>query len=159
MSEAIQRAYLDAMEIPVWVRKELADQVPDFVPASLKLGPGSGPVLLVCRRVDEPATRLAADIARSLKTEPVWAWPAQDGDGAQVEVIVNDHLFTTVIVFGEALEAQLFNGAVPEALGSARLLVAPGLDNLMTSPPSRSGLWKLLSTSHLTGHTRATAVG
>jgi len=159
MTEARQRAYLDAMEIPVWVRKELADQVPDFVSPPLKLGPGSGPVLLVCSRVDEPATRLAADIARSLSTEPVWAWPGLEGDGAQTEAIVNDHLFTTVIVFGASLETQLFNGGVPETLGSARLLVAPGLDELATSPHSRNRLWKLLSGAQLTGYARAPVTG
>jgi len=155
MSEARQRAYLDALEIPVWVRKELAAQVPEFVSPPLKLGPGSGPVLLVCSRVDEPATRLAADIARSLSTEPVWAWPGPDADSAQADVIVNDHLFTTVIVFGASLETQLFNGAVPETLGPARLLIAPGLDELVTSPQSRNRLWKLLSQSHLTAYAKA----
>ncbi len=103
MSEVNQRAYLEAMEIPVWVRKEYVnrecvDQAPEFVSPTLRLGPGAGDVLLVCGRVDEPATRIAADIARSLKAEPVWAWLDADAAGSDVETVVNEQLFTTIIV-------------------------------------------------------------
>ncbi len=153
----MQRAYLEAMEIPVWVRKELAGQVPDFVSPALRLGPGSGHVLLICAAVDEPASRIAADIARSLKSEPVWAWPVPDEGTGNIIATVQEHLFTTVILFGEPLAKQVFNGAAPEALGSARLLVAPCLEEVAVSPAARQTLWKLICKAHPTGRSGSPA--
>lgn len=144
MIESRQRAYLEAMDIPVWVRKELSNRVPDFIAPQLRLGPGSGSVLLVCSRLDEPATRLAADIVRSLGSEPVWAWLEHDGGGAP-EDVVKEHLFTSMVVFGTTLELQLFGGTAPDTLGSARLMVVPGLHELASSPPLKKRLWKMLS--------------
>ena len=169
MSEANQRAYLEAMEIPVWVRKEnvnresvnreCEDQTPGFVSPALKLGPGAGDVLLVCKRVDEPATRIAADIARSLKAEPVWAWPAADAAGSDMETSVNEYLFTTIIVFGKSLQKQVFNGSAPESLGSARILKAPGMEKLCASSSARQALWKLICNNRLAGQRRASDTG
>ena len=51
MSTIGQRAYLEALDIPVWIRKELAESVPEFIPPVLKLGPGSSQLLLVCSSV------------------------------------------------------------------------------------------------------------
>jgi len=150
MIESRQRAYLEAMDIPVWVRKELANRVPDFIAPRLKLGPGSGSVLLVCSRLDEPATRLAADIVRSLGSEPVWAWPEQDGNGTP-EDVVKEHLFTSMIIFGTTLESELFGGTAPDTLGSAGIMVVPGLHELASSPALKKRLWKLLSGRLLTG--------
>ncbi len=151
MSEVNQRAYLEAMGIPVWVRKEYVDQVPGLVSPALKLGPGAANVLLVCARVDEPATRIAADIARSLKAEPVWAWLDADAAGSDVETIINEHLFTTIIVFGKSLQKQVFAGSAPESLGSARILKAPGMEKLCASSSARLALWKLIRSNHLAG--------
>ncbi len=169
MSEVNQRAYLEAMEIPVWVRKEnvnrefvnreRVDQAPGFVSPALKLGPGTGDVLLVCGRVDEPATRIAADIARSLRAEPVWAWLDADAAGSDVETVVNEQLFTTIIVFGKSLQKQVFNGSAPESLGSARILQAPGMEKLCASSSARQALWKLICSNRLAGQRRASDTG
>ena len=160
MSDVNQRAYLEAMEIPVWVpreqiNRENVDQAPVFVSPGLKLGPGSGEVLLVCGSVDEPAQHIAADIARSLKVEPVWAWPDADAAGSDIGTAISEHLFTTLIVFGKALQQQLFDGSAPESLGSARILVVPGMATLCTSSTARQALWQLICRYRLAGPRRA----
>ena len=164
MSDVNQRAYLEAMGIPVWVPKEHVnrenvDQTPEFVSPVLKLGPGAGDVLLVCGKVDEPAQHIAADIARSLKAEPVWAWPDADAAGSDIETAVNEHLFTTLIVFGKSLLNQLFDGSAPESLGSARILAVPGMATLCTSSTARQALWKLICSNRLAGPRRTPGTG
>ena len=119
MSDVNQRAYLEAMEIPVWVPKEQiirenVDRAPEFVSPGLQLGPGTGEVLLVCGSVDEPAQHIAADIARSLKVEPVWAWPDADAAGFDIGTAISEHLFTILMVFGKALQQQLFDSSWTE---------------------------------------------
>jgi hypothetical protein len=155
MSEARQRAYLEALDIPVWVRKSAAEQVPGFDSPALRLGPGSGQVLLICAAVDEPAMRIATDVARSLKSEPVWAWPDHGAAGNDISATVKEHLFTTIVLFGKDLATQLFNVAIPESLGSARLLQAPSIGELARSPRARRSLWQAISASHLTGRAGA----
>ena len=161
MNAADQRAYLEALEIPGWVRTELVGQISnsvaqDFVPPGLSLGPGSSQVLLVCSGIDEPAKRISADIVRCLSTEPVWAWPVPDIDspslkGQILENQIEERLFTSVILFGEALTAQLFGGPVPETLGSAPISTAASLGELETSPVSRQELWKLINDYQIVG--------
>ena len=155
MSESRQRAYLEALEIPVWVSKELAAQVPDFISPCLKLGPGSGHVLLVCSALEEPASRIASDIARCLRSEPVWAWPDPDGPFDDITGMVREKLFTSIVMFGEPLKVELFGASMPETMGSARLFTAPGIDELAASPSARRSLWQLIRGNGLTGHARA----
>ena len=78
-----QQSYLDAMDIPVWsLREPLLPEVENVEkPLRLKLGPGSGGILLVCAADSDSAGRLANDINRVLGGAPVWAWPYLD-DGA-----------------------------------------------------------------------------
>jgi len=151
VSEASQRAYLEAMEIPVWIRKELAERAPDFVPPGLMLGPGSSQVLFICSRIDEPAKRISADIVRTLKSEPVWAWPVASEDAPDLKTTVADRLFTTVLVLGESLAKDMFNQELPETLGSARILQAASLQELEMSPKLKRELWNLVNSNHLIG--------
>ncbi|MFT5139449.1 MAG: hypothetical protein ACI9H8_000684 [Lysobacterales bacterium] len=153
--EAGPLAYLEAMDIPVWVRKELADQSPELTPVGLKLGPGESEVLLVCSGIDEPAKRIATDIARCLSVEPVWAWPEAEGDAQDLNSLVAEQLFTSVIVFGNSLVAQLFNMQLPETIASARLLEAASLEQLESSPDARKLLWNLIKTNSLADYSRA----
>jgi DNA polymerase III psi subunit len=149
MIGARQHAYLEALDIPVWIRKELAGNVSDFVPCSLKLGPGSGHLLLVCSALEDPASKIASDIGRCLRSEPVWAWPDSDGLALDITTIVREHLFTSILIFGETLAARMFDGAIPETLGSARLLTVPALQELAVSPPARRSLWQVISANRL----------
>ena len=144
-----QRAYLEALEIPVWVRKDLAGSAPAFEPCSLKLGPGSGQVLMVVAALEEQATHLASDIARCLRSEPVWAWPGTSGEDDELSQLVREHLFTHIVVFGDELAAGLFDGPAPATLGSARLVCAPSMQDLSSSPAGRKALWKLVSSNGL----------
>ena len=153
--EAGQLAYLEALDIPVWVRKELAEQVPELAPVALKLGPGASEVLLVCSGIDEPAKRIATDIARCLSVEPVWAWPQSDADAQDLNSLVAEQLFTSVIVFGNSLVSRLFCKRLPESIGSARLLEAASLEQLESSPDARRLLWDLIKTNGLAGYSRA----
>ena len=155
MNDANQRAYLEAMDIPVWIRKEFADQVPDFASPGLKLGPGSSQILLVCSGIDEPAKRISADIARSLNAEPVWAWPEPASEVSDLKTLVGEQLFTTVLVFGELLATKIFGTRKPGTLGSARLLLAASLAELEGSPTLRRELWKVIDTNHLGGKSTA----
>jgi hypothetical protein len=152
--ETNQLAYLEAMNIPVWVRKELAGQEPDHALLSLKLGPGTSEVLLVCSDINEPAKQIAADIARCLSVEPVWAWPDDESDSRDLISLVSEQLFTTVIIFGGSLATQLFGSRVPEAVASARMLQAASLDELVSSPDAKRSLWKLIKENSLNGKSR-----
>ena len=104
MAEARRQAYLEAMGFDVWVRKP-----PPPERGALVVGPGGGSTLLVCHGPEASSDRLAADIARAIGDEPVWAWPAADG-GAEypgVEEAVARGLFTRLLVFGEHLAREL----------------------------------------------------
>jgi hypothetical protein len=142
MIESQRRAYLEAMDINVWLGKaEAADQI------GLVIGPGSGSTLLLCRAADESATRLAADISRYLADGPVWAWPCQEASQQypSLEHAIGTYLFTRVVVFGQSLAAQLFNGQPPQILGSAAIIVARGVNVLEASADARRELWQKLS--------------
>lgn len=149
MNDATQRAYLEALEIPVWVRKELAESAKVVAPTGLKLGPGKGQVMLVCSRMDEPASRIAADIARSLDAAPVWAWPEPEGNGDGLAGLVAEKLFTSVVIFGQQLAAALLGLDTPETIGSARILVATEFGELARSPEARKQLWRLVASERL----------
>jgi hypothetical protein len=102
---------------------------------------------LLCHAADESATQLAADISRFLADGPVWAWP--DPEGSQqypsLNNAIDSYLFTRVVVFGQTLAEQLFGGQSPQILGSARIVVAHGLNVLGTSADARRELWRKLS--------------
>lgn len=149
MNSSSQRAYLEVLGIPVWIRKELADQESTGTPAGLKLGPGSSQTLLVCASADEAARRIAADIARCLKSEPVWAWTEPDLAEPAIGDVVSEHLFTTVLVFGEDLAVTLFGSKSPETLGSARIITTESLAILENSPVAKRSLWNQITANHL----------
>jgi hypothetical protein len=149
MNPAGQRAYLEAMGIPVWVRRGPAQAAGPTQVASLQLGPGTGSVLLLCAGVSESSSQLAADIARALGSEPVWGWPAADGEGRGVAEAVGDGLFTHLLVFGSEAECALFGGPAPETLGPARVLRAASLPALAADPGERRGLWRMLVDNRL----------
>lgn len=146
-----KQAYLEALGIPVWVRKELAGLEPDFVPAKLTLGPGNGEVLMICASVDQPSGQIASDIARSLKYEPVWAWLCSADSGASVADAVSERLFTNAIIFGNDVAAALLGNNLPQTIHSARLLVVPSTEEISADPSQRKALWKILCNSQLAG--------
>ncbi|HSM68298.1 MAG TPA: hypothetical protein VK830_01185 [Xanthomonadales bacterium] len=149
MNPAGQRAYLKAMGIPVWVRRGPAQAAGPAQVAGLQLGPGKGPLLLLCAGVSESSSHLAADIARALRCEPIWGWPAPDDEGRGVAEAVGDGLFTHLLVFGSETEAALFGGPAPESLGSARVLRVATLQALAADPDERRGLWRVLVENRL----------
>lgn len=142
MIEAQRRAYLEAMGIGVWINKPVGPDADRWL-----VGPGSGSTLLLCRTVQESATRLAADIGRSLGGDPVWAWPDPEGrqEFPSLRDAVEQHLFTQVLLFGQVLAGQIFKGKVPEVLASASVQVTTNLDELAADGLARRKLWQCLS--------------
>ncbi len=136
-------AYLDAMGITVWVQRAttaVAGAVADR-DSTLKLGPGSGGILLICATDTEPASKLANDIVRSLGCVPVWSW-LDDGEGAvKPAAAVAENLFTTVAVFGTELAEQFFGRDLPKNLHSANLVLLPSMRDLETRAEARRALW------------------
>jgi len=147
MNETRRRAYLEAMGFDVWVSKQAAAAVEAGAgPARLVIGPGAGSTLLVCPGPEAIAGRLAADIVRTVGSDPVWAWPDPDAAtrGPTLAEAVGDRLFTRLVIFGESLAAALLGAPAPEVLGSSAVAVAPGLDDLAASPEARRALWRLI---------------
>lgn len=150
-----QLAYLEALGVPVWARKELVDGQDRAAadhgqfPAGVRLGPGSGQFLLLCSGATETAGRLASDIARAMGGQPVWAWPVDGEPGQPVAEAVGEHLFTTLLVFGSGVGRRVFGAAAPGSVGSARVLVAPGMDELAGDPAARRSLWHMLCSKNL----------
>ena len=142
MMEAQRRAYLEAMEIGVWIAKPAAPDVARWV-----VGPGSGSTLLLCRSPEESGTPLAADIGRSLGGDPVWAWPDPEGgpEYPSLEGTIEQYLFTRVLLFGKALAGQSFQGKVPGIVGSASVKVTADMDELAVDGMARRNLWRCLS--------------
>ena len=150
---ARQKAYLDAMDIGVWRLRESASvAIPDTdcVPG-LKLGPGSGGILLICAEDTDSASRLANDINRALGSVPVWAWPYADDGGVDpigvdlngVDLIgaIEENLFTTVAIFGTDLAVQFFAGEIPVSLNSAKMVLLPAMRDILDRAESRRALW------------------
>lgn len=137
-------AYLEAMEIPLWVPREQAAEAPSSLCAEIQLGPGSSGILLICDGQDLPASPLAHDIVRVLPETPVWAWPADPGTGQSVAAAVGECLFTRLLVFGGGLAEQLFGKPLPDRVGPARLMVTDDLGRLASHPAARKDLWKTL---------------
>ena len=145
MIESQRQAYLEAMDINVWVSKSAID---DSI--RLILGPGSGSTLLLCRDAGEPSSQIASDISRYLGGNSIWAWPDAEQNPASPSVkdAVDQRLITRVIVFGIKLAEQLFDGAVPQVVRSAQTVVSADLDELALSGLARKSLWCSLSDSN-----------
>ncbi len=170
MSLARRNQYLGAMGIDLWVPRTTATRVsaaarrpapseetsalqPDTPMACgltlagrVVLGPGAGSTLLLCSKPGEAATALAADIARSLGSEPVWSWPAHDESvpGMPLEQAIEERLFTRVLVFGHDLLAPAADPGV-QVIGSARLIRVDSIPVLVQSGAARRALWLALS--------------
>lgn len=146
MIETQRRAYLEAMDIHVWVQKSATGDSP-----RLSIGPGSGSTLLICRDAGERSVAIAADICRFLGGDPVWAWPdsEQDPQNPSVKQAVDQQLFTRVVIFGVKLAERMFTAGVPAVLSSARILISADLDELALSGVARKALWTKLSDSSL----------
>jgi hypothetical protein len=148
MIEAQRRAYLEAMDISVWVGKPGAEE-----PAGLIVGPGSGNMLLLCQDSQEASTALSADICRYLGGTPVWSWPdnEQRQDYPSIKQAIDQGLFTRLVVFGPELAARQFKGKTLRTISSARVITAPSMDEIIASADARKQLWLLLSDRDSTG--------
>lgn len=142
MIESQRQAYLEAMDINVWVCKPGTDDS-----LRLILGPGGGSALLLCRDTDEQSVAIGADIGRFLGGDPVWAWPDPDNheQNPELKAAVHQHLFTRVVIFGASLAERLFGGTEPPVVGSARIIVSADLDELALSGGARKALWGALT--------------
>jgi DNA polymerase III psi subunit len=142
MSEARRRAYLDALGLDVWLLRKPPTSGPRLV-----VNPGRSSTLLICASPEASASRCAADIARVLGDEPAWGWPDCEGraDALGLGEAIDRYLFTRVLVFGDGSGAQLFEGPAPPVLGSARIVMAPDLDELAVRGTAKKALWKVLS--------------
>jgi len=143
MIESRQQAYLDAMGIPVWSLRKSAvtEAVPFETNLTLKLGPGSGGILLVCEADSDSASKLANDVSRALGKVPVWSWPDDGENAVKPAVAVDDNLFTTVAIFGAELAEKFFGSELPVNLNSASLVLLPSMHELETRPDARRSLW------------------
>ena len=144
MIESQRRAYLEALGFDVWVTRPPPPQ-----PGRLVVGPHAAATLLVCGKPENSATRIAGDVVRALGGDASWAWPDTGGGEACVGLAeaIADRLITRVILFGQEPARWLFEGSVPEVLGSARVIAAPGLDELAGQGRARRSLWRLLQES------------
>lgn len=142
--DARQQAYLEAMGVSIWA---LRTAKPADHGVGLKLGPGRGSVLLICENDIDSASKLATDIGRAMGRVPVWAWPADNADSVVLKEVVNDHLFTTVAVFGKTLAKQFFGQKLPATLNSASLVVLPAMPELERHADARRLLWSVLCQS------------
>lgn len=147
--QARRKAYLEAMGIPVWELREPTQA--EAAAQAVQLGPGAGQVLLLGSTADESAAKLSSDVARCLKSEPVWGWPAGDESGARLEDSVGERLFTHILVFGPETETALFGGPAPDVVGSAVVIRAPSLEEIAQSGAGRRKLWAVLCQHRLAG--------
>jgi len=160
-----QRAYLDAMDISIWSLRETVSPLVSTPPipsqlssspltsspatssvdktSGLKLGPGSGGILLICAADTDSASRLANDISRALGQNPVWAWPDADAAAVELSDAVEDKLFTTVAIFGDELAAVFFDGELPASLSSAKVVLLPAMHDLQSAAEARRSLWTI----------------
>lgn len=143
MSSERQRAYLDAMDIPVWCLREpvISESASVENPVGLKLAPGNDGVLLICAEDSDSAGRLANDINRILGGAPVWVWPYAADSAMTLTLAVQENLFTTVAFFGRELALQFFDGEIPTHLNSAKLVVLPSMQDIQTQVDARRSLW------------------
>jgi len=154
MIESQRRAYLEALDIVVWLRKPAIDDTAPANTQRLTMEPGSGSTLLLCRDGGEKMSPVAADIYRYLGDDAVWGWPDPDQHPSNPSVTeaVDQRLFTRVVVFGAKLAERLFENAVPSILRSAQVIVSDDLDELSLAGPSRKSLWRKLNESGPIAH-------
>lgn len=115
--------------------------------SGLKLGPGSGGVLLICAVDSDSASKLANDISRSMGAVPVWGWPDSGADAIKPLEAVAQNLFTTVAIFGDELAGQLLGDELPANLKSAKLVLLPPMHDLEVRHDARRELWATLCRS------------
>jgi hypothetical protein len=141
MTDARQRAYLEAMGFDVWVTRPAPS-----VQNRLALAPGQGSTLLVCACAADRETVLAADIARAVGDDPAWGWPDPAGrpDAPTLEQAIENELITRVVIFGRETAERLLGAEVPAVLKSSAVAVAAGLDELATRGTAKQALWQLL---------------
>lgn len=151
MTDARQRAYLEAMGVAVWTRRKAGPLVvEDKVLASgIKLGPGSGGTLLVCAADSDSATRLANDINRALGIVPVWAWPDSGTGAVSLTDAIGEHLFTTVAIFGSELARQFISADIPSTMQAARLVLLPDMQSIQNQATARRLLWAELCRNNM----------
>ena len=141
MIEARRRAYLEAIGLDVWLIRPTAEER-----GCLAVNAGRGSTLLICPSSADCLTDVAADVARALGGDPVWAWldPLPEDGGERLESLIAQRLITRVLLLGPAAERSLFQGDAPEIVGSATVSVAPSLDDLASSASARKAFWDLL---------------
>ena len=157
-------AYLRAMGLEVWVSKtgvgaaagEPVPAVADFIEAGNDPGPftaastcfvepGHGDTLLICGSKAESVTAVARDIARSLRSEPVWGWPVADGTGnaLSLEQAIRDRLITRLVLFG--IEPGPAGNSDMTSIGTAETLKVASLPELARSGKARKAFWGALT--------------
>lgn len=153
MIDQTQLAYLDAMGIEVWVPRvdepgkaaaEHGMPIQVFAP-----GPGmDSDILCVVENQSQAALRLAVDIGRAMRSEPIWTWPDYgEADGAKpmpLDDVLHDRMTTQALVFGSALAAQLLGEPPPDCIGAAKIHIVPSLDELAGDRDAKRILWALM---------------
>lgn len=148
--DARRLAYLDAMDIDVWVPcgEKSPDAGEDGSGPRLVLGEGEGDILCLVGTGEEAALKLAADIGRAMRCAPTWAWPVgSPGFGAEafsLENAVSDRLITRVLVFGEGVASAVFGASRPDTVGTARVHLVPGIERLGSDRAAKHKLWELM---------------
>lgn len=133
--------------------ESVAPQVPATAAGArlkLQLGPGDGACLMVCTRQAQTAGTLAADLSRLTGSQAVWAWPGSNGPETSLSEAVEARLFTQVVVFGEALAADLGIENSASMMGSARLVVVRDLEKLERDAEARKACWNAFRAGGLT---------
>lgn len=148
--DARRLAYLDAMDIDVWVPRgeKSPDAGEDHAGPRLVLGEGEGDILCLVGTGEEAAVKLAADISRAMRCAPTWGWPVgSPGFGAEtvsLENAVSDRLITRVLVFGEGVASAIFGASRPDTVGTARVHLVPGIERLGSDRAAKRKLWELM---------------
>lgn len=149
MIDARRLAYLDAMDIDVWVpRSEKSPDAGQDDSGRLVLGQGEGDILCLVGTGEEAALKLAADIGGAMRCAPTWGWPVgSPGYGAEVvslENAVSDRQITRVLVFGEGVASAVFGASRPDTVGTARIHLVPGIESLGSDRAAKRELWELM---------------
>lgn len=146
MNEARRQAYLEAMGFDVWLARPAAPEACRLRCASERTDDAK--ILAICEREDQAGTRMAQDIARAFNDELAWAWPEtgpvsdSSGESFGLAELVDEKLYTGVVIFGRELPRLLGCKAGAGIVGSARVQVATSLDELEVSPAARREFWE-----------------
>ena len=142
--------YLEALGIDIWIPRLVEEnQVHDEVGQDFLIGPGHGSMLLLCGHSSEAATLVAADIARCLDCEPIWGWPAEEGDPKSVplELAIEERLITRVFVLGgQLVDLKALSGS--QVISSAKIVCSESIPVLLKDAEARKALWSALSTNN-----------